>query len=73
MRDAKFGIGVAKIQQKRRERNWQVWHNFGILVLMLPKFKKREKMTFAEWIVEILFLVLLIYGWPRNRTHEFVF
>ena len=42
---------------KRRERNWQIWHNFGISVYMLLKFKKRVEreidINFINWIAEI--------------------
>ena len=61
MRDAKFGIGVGKIQEKEERESDKSDIIFGISVLMLLKFKKKEErsdkifINFVNWIAEIPF------------------
>ena len=61
MRDAKFGIGVGKIQEKEEREADKSDIIFGISVLMLLKFKKKEErsdkifINFVNWIAEIPF------------------
>ena len=57
MRDAKFGIGVGKIQEKEERESDKSDIIFGISVLILLKFKKKEERETDKFFLLSIFLI----------------